>query len=353
MPTHLAAMPHRNPEQACRLILEHFPEAPGIPRLTKSMRMYLDGIPCLVLDSEKRRLWFDVSPRREKELIEFYERIEANDLDSFAISRESAPGMYELLEKLQAKRPPELRLVHIQTPGPVSLGLSVTDDQGIPAFYSETLRDILVKALAMKAKWQEQKIRKMLPGVQTLVNFGEPSLIVHTSAVGSGSREHIIQAINEVLGAVEGITCIHCCANIDWTILMDTDTEAINFDAYEYADKIALYPKELDRFLKRGGMLAWGIVPTADEKIGQERVDSLLNRLERNLTALVDQGLDRQSLLESSILTPSCATSMMSLEWAEKAFLFTKEISQRMREKYFKNLSPSPCPPPSIGKAVP
>jgi hypothetical protein len=334
MATHLAAMAHRNPEQACSLILKYFPEAPGIPRLTKSTRMYLEGIPCLVVDSSKRRLWFDISPKREKELIEFYERWEANDLGYFAISRESAPGMYVLLERITAQPPEQLKMVHIQTPGPVSWGLSITDDQGKPAFYNETMRDILVKTLAMKAKWQERTIKQALPDVQTMVDFGEPSLVVHTSAVGSGPGEDIIQALNEVLRSVEGLTCIHCCANIDWSILMKTNTDAINFDAYEYADKIALYPKELNAFLGRGGMLAWGIVPTSDEKIVQESTATLMSKLERDLQMLMEGGIDRQTLIQSSILTPSCATSTMSLELGERAFQITSELSQRMREKY-------------------
>ncbi len=334
MATHLAAMAHRDPEQACGLIIKYFPEAPGIPRLTKSTRMYLEGIPCLVVDSARRKLWFDISPRREKELIEFYDKCEAEDLNYFAISRESAPGMHLLLERLKENPPAELKLVHIQTPGPISWGLSITDGEGTAAFHNGTMRDILVKTLAMKARWQEWKVKEMLPGIQTLVDFAEPSLVVHTSAVGSGPREEIVHALNEVMGAVEGLTCIHCCANIDWSILMETNTDALSFDAYEYADKIALYPKELRAFLERGGMLAWGIVPTSDEKIVRERVGTLMSRLENSLDMLVNTGIDRQKLLHASMITPSCATSMMSLELGERAFHFTRQISERMREKY-------------------
>ena len=333
--THLAAMPHRNLEQACRVILQYFQEAPAIPRLTRSTRMYLEGIPCLVVDSEKRRLWFDISPQREKELLEFYERYEADDVDYFAISRDYAPGMYAMLERLKEERPSELRIVHIQTPGPVSWGLTVTDEEGKAAFYNDTMKDVLVKTLAMKAKWQERLIQDMLPGVQAMVNFGEPSLIVHSSAVGSGVRENVIHALNEVIEAVNGLSCIHCCANIDWTILMESNTDVINFDAYEYMDKIALYPKEWNRFLERGGILAWGIVPTSNEKIVSESVETLMERLEEGFEVLVGNGVNRERLLEASMITPSCTTSTMSVELSELAFRYTSELSQRMRERYF------------------
>jgi hypothetical protein len=296
--------------------------------------MYLEGIPCLVVDKEKRRLWFDISPQREHELMDFYEKYAAQDLDSFAISREWAQGMYTMLEMLQKHLPGQLTLLHIQTPGPVSWGLSVTDDKDVPAFHNETMRDILVKTLAMKAKWQERKIKEVLPGVQTMVDFAEPALNVHTSAIGSGVTEHIIASLNEVLGAVEGLTCIHCCANIDWSILMDTDTDIISFDAYEYSDKISLYPEDLKRFLGRGGMLAWGIVPTSDEKIVKENAETLQEKLEQRMQLLIDKGIDKQTLLLSSLITPSCATSSMSVELSAKAFRYTGEISLSMREKH-------------------
>lgn len=335
MATHLAAMPHRDAEKACRFILNCFPEAPCIPRFTKSTRMYLEGMPCVVVDSEKRRLWFDLTPGREGELIEFYERYEADDLDYFAISRNWATGMYTMIDILLEEIPKQLKFVHIQTPGPVTWGLSVTDDQGKPAFFNETLRDIVVKTIIMKAKWQERRVKEMLPGVQTMITFGEPSLVVHTSAVGSGRREHIIEALNQVLMSVEGVTCIHCCSNIDWTILMDTHTQAINFDAYEYSDKIAPYPKELNRFLAKGGSLAWGIVPTADDKIINETVENLMDRMEENLESFANQDIDREALIQSSIITPSCATSNMSVELAERALTLTSELSRCLRAKYF------------------
>ncbi len=78
MATHLAAMPNRDPIPTSSFILETFPEPPSIPRLTKSTRMYLEQIPCLVVDREKKKLWFDISPEREHEILDFYEKF-AND----------------------------------------------------------------------------------------------------------------------------------------------------------------------------------------------------------------------------------------------------------------------------------
>lgn len=335
MATHLAAVPQRDSKRVCRLILDHFPEAPCLPRLTRSTRMYLEGMPCLVVDSERGKLSFDLSQEREHELLEFYEHVLADDLDYFAISEASAPGVYALVRTLRQEPPPELKVVHIQTPGPVSWAMTAVDENGAPAFYNETMRDIMVKTLAMKARWQEKMVREALPGVATLLDYGEPALVIHTSAVGSGARADLIKAMNEVLDAVEGMAGVHCCANIDWSILLESHAAWINFDAFEYADRLALYPDDLKRFLARGGMLAWGVVPVFDEKIAAESVDSLVQRVEQGMRLMVDKGIDRALLAESSWITPACSTASMSLPMAERAFAYTRDVSRRLRERYF------------------
>ncbi len=333
--THLPQVPYRDPQEACRIILEHFPEAPALPRLSQSLRMFLEGMPCVVADAERRRLWFDFSPQRQDELLAFYERIEAADVDYFAISPKLATGLYAMLERLQRDPPPGLKLVHIQPPGPVSWALAMADEAGNPAFHNETTRDVVVKTLAMKARWMERAVRQALPDVEVMVDLGEPSLVVHTSAVGSGARQDIIDAINGVLGGVQGITCVHCCANIDWSLLTDTVTQAINFDAYEYGDKLALYPEDMARFLERGGMLSWGIVPTSQDKLAGVEADMLVERLEAGIQSLVNKGIDRQRVADASWVTPCCTTATLSEESSDRVFALTADVARRMRARYF------------------
>jgi len=334
MATSLSVVPHRDLQQICRMILENFPEAPTIPRLTSSLRMLTEGMPCLVVDRVKRVLSFELTPDREHELIEFYEHVDAGDVDYFAISEGYMSGFDALLRILKDDPPPELKVVHIQIPGPVSWALATKDDKGTPAFYNPTLRDVMVKTIAMKAKWQEKKVKEIIPGIKTMVIYGDPSLGIHTSAMGGGAREDMINAVNEIVEAVEGMAGIHCCANIDWTVLTESKDDLINFDAYEYSDKLALYPKDLNLFLERGGMLAWGIVPTFDEKIAMESVDTLTERLDQGIELMIDRGVEKALLVENSCVTPSCNTGSMSLDLAERVFVYTSEISHRMRERY-------------------
>jgi hypothetical protein len=330
----MAYIPHRDIGQATRAILENFPEAPCLPVLSRSMKHMLEGIPCLVLDRERRQVILDPSPEREAELLDFYERCETQDLDSFATTPHTAPGFYALLDRLKEKRPAQLKWVAFQNAGPVLLADVIKQADGMPAFHNETLRDILIKSSSMKSRWLERKIKEELPGVEVIAGLPETTLVSFTSAGGSGTREEIVDAIN---GGFEGLHCltwVHCCANIDWTLLIDSTTDVINFDAYQHTDKVALYHEEFEGFLERGGMLAWGIVPVTNELIDKETVQSLVDRLERGMDLLVRKGIDEELLASSSWLMPACDTVMMTPENSDRAFRMVHEISQIMRRKY-------------------
>ena len=332
--TMMAYVPYRDTQRAIEVILENFPEAPCLPVLSRSMKHMLEGIPCLVFDREKRQVVLDPSPEREAELLEFYEKYEAQDLDYFATTPKTAPWFYALLETLKEKRPTTLKWVAFQTAGPVLLADVIKQSDGMPAFHNETLRDMIIKASSMKSKWLERKIKDELPGVEVIAGLPETTLVSFTSAEGSGTRTEIIDAIDRGFEGLECLTWIHCCANIDWTLLIDSKTDVINFDAYQHADKVALFHKEFDRFLRRGGMLAWGIVPVTDDLIATETSESRTETLEHGLGLLVGTGIDEELLASSSWLMPACDTVMMSPENSDRAFRLARELCHIMRRKY-------------------
>ena len=249
-----------------------------------------------------------------------------------AISEQLDPCLYRLAEMYGEKPWPELKYILVDFPGLFTWGLLIKDENGNPALYNDTLRDIIIKSLAMKARWREKKIKELFPNVETIVIAGDAALTVYSSAGGTGTWADVRKDYNEMLGLIEGIKCIHCCANFDWSLLMQTDTRVINFDAYQYGNTMSLYPDALKRFLERGGTIAWGIVPTfGSGDIDAETPDSLAERLENSIDAAVEKGIDKQQLLEASWNTPACETGTMSLESAEKVYAYTRETSRLMR----------------------
>ena len=331
----LGGMPRMSVEEACKMMISYFPEAITIPQPTMSQRIWTERVPLMKIDRGKKELLFDLSSGRDAELVEFYERYASNDLEYFSISPEIDP-LYKLAELWSREPWPELKVIHFNFPGLYSWGLSIKDDKGTPALYNETLRDVMIKSMYMKVKWREMKARELFPGAETMVTLGNGALSVYFSAGGTGGWEDVKRDYIEMVKDASGIIGIHCCSNFDWSLLMEMGVDVLNFDAYQYGETICLYGEALGRFLEQGGMIAWGIVPTKGVgDIASENPSRLIERLEKIIQRLVDEGTNKERLLESSWVTPTCEVNTLSIEESKQVYEFTKEISERMREKYF------------------
>ena len=329
----MGSVPYKDMEKCCQAILQHFPEAPTLPVMTRGVRWMLEGLPCIVFDRERKLILMDPSPEREQEILEFYDRYEAGDLEYFAITKEAAPFFHHMIQRLKEARPPELQWVFYHTAGPVLMGDSLKQLDGRPVFHHETLRDILVKGLNMKTRWMEAKINEVLD-IRVAVDMAATSMVNFTSSAGSGSRETIIEAVNEGFAELKGLRWVHCCANIDWSLLMDSRIDVINLDAYQHAENLALYKKEVMDFLDRGGMIGWGIVPVIADQLKQETLRSLVEKLERILDVFVATGIDEELLVSSSWILPSCETVLLTEDESDHVFELTCELSRTMRGKF-------------------
>ncbi|MCK4379026.1 MAG: hypothetical protein KAW01_06760, partial [Deltaproteobacteria bacterium] len=147
------------------------------------------------------------------------------------------------------------------------------------------------------------------------------------------SRETVVAMLDEVFSVVHGLSGVHCCGNTDWSLLLQTSVDVLNFDAFEYVDNLFLYQEDLFRFVERGGYLAWGIVPTS-EAVLQESVDSLLQLFISQVEKLEAMGFSRETLLDQSFITPSCGCGSLPVSWTEIIMRMTDELSSMIRQHY-------------------
>lgn len=338
--TGIGSLPHIDAERAGKVILRNCPEIPHLPLLSKrsfkeSSAIYCsEGMPCLIIDEEKKHFYFDTRGDITPALEKFYERYLSQDLNSFAFSAEYASGYHAMLRELASQSPSSIKIIKGQVTGPITFGLRLLDQDHKPIYYNETIRDVIIKELSMKAKWLEKKMKEVNPRVQTMIQFSEPSLQVYGSAFVSFSREEIIKSLNEVLEAVEGLTLIHCCANMDWSILTETAVDIISFDAYRFSENLNLYIKEIKSFLDKGGILGWGIVPTFGEQAWKETPGSLADLLEEKMKLFTAKGIAEDTILASAMITPSCATGSLSEALAERVYELNQGVFREMQKRY-------------------
>ena len=255
---------------------------------------YSEGFPSLRWKEKEQRVWVDTSHGFDKEIEEFYQRLEGGELEPFQISENFAKGLRILKDLSSEDHQKKIKYIKGQITGPITFGLALADQEKKSIFYDPTLRDILIKHLSLKARWMEKRFNELFPGTPTIIFFDEPSLSSFGSAFSGLNREDVIHSLNECFDAVKGFKGIHCCGNTDWSVLLSTNIDILSFDAYGYLGTLSLYPKELKTFLERGGILAWGIVPTS-EAILKEDSQSLVRRFKEGVRFSLKKELIRPS----------------------------------------------------------
>jgi len=335
--TSIGSFPHLDEREVLPLILRDFPDVPFWPQLPKRLFLegmvaqYSEGFPSLKLDEKDQRLWVDTSSGFDEEVERFYQAMEREEIESFCISEDYARGLRLLKDLSQEEVRKKIKYIKGQVTGPITFGLSLTDQEKRPIFYDSTLREILISHLSFKARWLEKRFHDLFPGIPTIIFFDEPGLSAFGSAFSGLNQEDVILSLNECFSAVGGLKGVHCCGNTDWSLLLSTKLDILSFDAYGFLENLSLYPKELRTFLERGGILAWGIVPTGEE-ILKEDAQSLVNRFKKGVEVLSKEGID-PALLKRAILTPSCGTASLPIDLAERVCHLTAEVSKRLKEK--------------------
>ena len=349
--TTIGSLPHTDVALGTRLTFESTPEIPSwvqFPRRVfyeNMMIQFTEGMPGLVEDTDGQRVYFDTStPDFIDQLTDFYARYlaateegDAGALDSFALAPKYAAGFEEFVARLpdQAAAPSMLKG---QVTGPFTLGTNLLDQDRRCSYYDDNLRDVIVKTVALKAMWQMGRLSVF--GARVMIFLDEPSLLSFGSQTFiTVSREDIIGDTNEVVTAIHergGLTGVHCEANTDWSLLMETDLDILDFDAYDHMQAITLYPAELHTFLERGGCLGWGIVPTLDrEAAGTETLVSLVDRFDEGMGRLVCKGFERELLLRRALITPSCgAGGVLTEPLAERVLGLLRQMSTTLRDRH-------------------
>ncbi len=334
LPLALGSLPHTDPARAWVAVLKRFLDLPGWPQLPRKSELeniytqFSERFPGAVL--EDGRVAVDRQRGMERGLERLYLAYLEDDREYGRMSASHASALDLLRRGEVAFARPPLALKGSVT-GPVSWGLTVVDQNQRPVLYDEVLLDAVGKHLRMKAAWQEDELARLAP--QTLILIDEPYMASFGSAAVRLSRDQAIALFEEVFSGLHGLKGMHCCGATDWSIVLHTSADVLSLDAYDYAHTLVPYAADLSAFLRRGGVVAWGIVP-AGAAAERESVGSLVEQLQRALTALIEAGVPQELLLERGLVTPSCGLGALTPLLAEQILDLTVGVADEMRRPY-------------------
>lgn len=349
LPTAIGSLPHDNPEKAVELVFKYFPDIPVIGQLANvnpkedMLSQYNENIPGIVFDEADNRWYMDQeSETFFEELEEFFLDYESvvnennfDILEKYAISETHCSTLPFFLKKLAETKPP---FVKGQITGPFTFGTSLVDREKKCVFYDETLKEIYLKGLTLKALWLMKKYKEASPDSQPIIFMDEPTISQYgTSAFITVKKEDVLYSISEIASVLQkhgALVGIHCCGKSDWSLITESGVDILNFDGFYFGESLSLFSKEMDNFLKRGGKIAWGIIPTLDvDSLETANMEILANKFEEAKNFLVNKGIDEKLIYENAIITPSCGAGSLTEAQAEKAMRLTSELAAYLRKK--------------------
>jgi len=329
--TAMAVMPHTNVARALDLALSmDVPFWPQMPNYSYYEDMYVQAaehFPGIILDLDKQTLRFSMDKFAE-ELEEALLRFD--DPAFFDISK-TYSVVYHRFLALDLKDRPAIRG---QLEGPISFGFNILDQDDRPIIFDDTVRPFMLDFMAKRLNVQLARLKQRNANAFMFVD--EPGLQFLFSAIAGYSDLKAKGDLDQFFAQVDRPRGIHLCGNPDWDFLLNMDLDVLSLDVYSNSEIFASYATAIGKFLDRGGVIVWGIVPTGFEVFSQEEVPSLIQRIESVWKILWSKGIDREQIIARSMLSPAtcCLVNPDKERTVERAFATVNHMADVLRAKY-------------------
>jgi hypothetical protein len=329
--TAMAVMPHTDVDRALELALTmDVPYWPQLPHYSYHEDMYVQAsehFPGIVLDMQQQTLRFSM----DKFIQELEETMSHMDDPGYFDISETYSAVYHRFLKMDLSDRPAIRG---QLEGPISFGFNVVDQDKRPIIFEDTVRPFMLEFMARRINVQLSRLKKINPNAFMFID--EPGLQFIFSALSGYNDVAARTDMENFFSLVERPRGVHLCGNPDWDFLLKLDLDVLSLDVYTNGEAFTAYAPSIKKFLDKGGIIVWGIVPTNIESFEKENVESLTKRLEGLWDSLAGRGIDRELLITNGMLSPAtcCLVNPDAEKTVEKAFSVVNELSQRLKEKY-------------------
>jgi len=327
----MEVMPQTDVNRALNAALSmDIPFWPQLPNYNYYEDMYVQAsehFPGILLDLEKRTLRFSLD-----KFIEEFEEAQArfDDPSYFDISPTFSVVYHRFLDLDLSSRP----AIRGQLEGPISFGFNILDQDERPILFDDTIRPFMMEFMTKRINVQLKRLKKR--NANAFMFIDEPGLQFLFSAMSGYEDRKAKKDMDDFFAMIDRPRGVHLCGNPDWDFLLNTDLDVLSLDVFTNGEIFASYGDSIKRYLKRGGILVWGIVPTGFEDFSKSNTAALGKQLEDIWNQLARKGIDLDMMLRQSLLSPAtcCLVNPDKELTVEKAFTMINELSQFLREKF-------------------
>jgi hypothetical protein len=234
----------------------------------------------------------------------------------------------------------------------VSFGFKVLDENLKPVIYNDEARTILFDFIQKKANIQYGELKERNPNA--FVWLDEPGLGYVFSGLSGYNEQQAKEDYHNFVAGLEGPKGLHLCAEVNLPYLLELGVEILSFDAYQIGFMPKEYAGSVTEFIKKGGIISWGIVPTESTVLATQTPETLARILSDYWDVVSEStGLSLNQIAMQALVAPArcclsdigqssttdkkageCQISSSEEKIVEKAFAFLPELSQILRDKY-------------------
>ncbi|MCS7060228.1 MAG: hypothetical protein RMN25_03595 [Anaerolineae bacterium] len=325
--TGVGSVPMIDPDEAVAFVADCCPRIPFWPQLpqrapSESMiEQALLPFGDLVRRTEQRT-GYEVLPGAEEEFVRRLDDAPAE------LQPDAAAGFYAFERALAAGAFPHAAALKGQIVGPITLatqlrvqGRSLFDAPGASAIANIEIFRAVGWYVTRLALWQIERLQRW--GRPVILVLDEPCLSLAVSR-RSPVGHHVLPVLKEsltMMRAAGAIAGLHCCARLPTALAYRARPDLISFDAHQGLEDFFADP-HMQAFMRAGGLVAFGIVPTLSD-LSEFHPLTLLSRW---LEAAMSVG-DIADLAERSLFTATCGLGLLGERAARQSFQLVGQLS--------------------------
>jgi len=285
---------------ACGLDLPFWPQLPNVNYYEDMYVQTSQHFPGISIDMQEHKVNFNTQ-RFIEGISDYSEKL--SDPATFKLSNEYSVVYHRFLaldlEKYTAIRG--------QLTGPVSFGFRVVDENQRPIIYNDEVRALLYDFIARKANAQYRELK--IKNDNAFVWLDEPGLGWVFSGLSGYSDTLAHEEFKQFWEEIESPRALHLCANVNLPYLLSMGIDLLSFDAYQIQLMPKGYAAAVADFINKGGVIAWGIVPTDADSLNMETPEKLAARLTEYWNVVSQNaGVGMRQLARQALIAPSrCA----------------------------------------------
>lgn len=314
--TAIGSLPHHNIDAALtfafRTSIPFLPQIPIRNPWEFMIAQALEGMPGLEIERDGSTalnldVWIGRSKAFNEKLLAAYDRpADREAFSAFEPSSAASSSWQPFLWELEERK---IKVAKLQIAGPLTSQWVLRLKDGShtekhPEISAQIFRLVLARAIAMS--------RRLLgAGIQPLLYLDEPGLYAFSPA----NPRHVmaLQELKLVVQALkkEGVLVgLHCCSNTHWASVFQSGIDILSLDTGLSLEGVLDEKERLEVFIKEGGRLSLGVIPTAKESPLKLDAKEIKRELDAAFAAkLGNPGLTKK-ILSEAIYTPACGLAL-------------------------------------------